>query len=590
MALQPRPGEILSVDGVDYRFTLDPENLGTVLARRGRQSTVYQLLSAAGFHALKIFDQPHRAPSLVGLNDRVGRFGRMPGLQACARITLSPRRHAAVLRGQPELTYAAIMPWVAGPSWQETVHARRPLAPEQCLALTHGLTEALSAMEERGIAHCDLSGSNLILPGLVALGELYPVALVDVEGLYAPGFDPPTVLAGSGSGYQHPVTPLFWGPDADRFAGGLLAAEILAWSSESVRNAAAGPTYFALDEMQTDCPRFRLLIDELRERWGDQPASLLTRLWESELPSTCPPFGEWLLALPPVVADQREGSNYSTPPAAPPSHPTATPGFQIRETIALGGSTPPLAPFSPLHGPRHRGAAPAWRSILGKHLILKVGLACWVLALVAAGGLLFRPGAGEANREPPPLGRPVGGQFANATESSFGSIAAFGSVSGSPPPSLPAACTHSNYVYHVKPGDTFDSIARNCGMTRDELLALNRGVTRPDDVPVGLALALPTPPPAPNGIPAPPPSMTPIPQVTAPQSPPTANPPVFTSTSTPPLHTVTPTPIPMGTATGTPTPTATRTPTPDAAAASATAEAACATAVAAKVGPRWCFQ
>ena len=35
-----------------------------------------------------------------------------------------------------------------------------PLSPEQSLALGRSLAEALSAMEQRGVAHCDLSGPN----------------------------------------------------------------------------------------------------------------------------------------------------------------------------------------------------------------------------------------------------------------------------------------------------------------------------------------------------------------------------------------------------------------------------------------------
>lgn len=214
-----------------------------------------------------------------------------------------------------------------------------------------------------------------------------------------------------------------------------------------------------------------------------------------------------------------------------------------------------------------------------------------------------------------------------------GEVAAAFGAPGSPPPSLPAGCIHTNYVYHVKDGDTLDGIARTCGTTRDQLLALNRGVTRPDDIHPGLVLALPTPPPPPTAIPTSPPPTPPRPSglistptvvtvdstqinagaegtpsqaaatpATSGVTPTTANPRVLTSTPIPPLHTVTSTPTSPAMVTSTPTPAATftHTPTPDAAAtaatsatavaaATATAQAVCATAVADKIGPASCF-
>jgi hypothetical protein len=126
---------------------------------------------------------------------------------------------------------------------QETAHN---LA--RALALTLALAEA------NGLAHCDLSGSNVLLPDLHVIGQEmpdlrlaasgHPVELVDLDGMYAPGLDRPGCLASGSPGYAHKTTPRGeWGPMADRFAAAVLLAEMLAWSDAQVRLNAHGKQY-----------------------------------------------------------------------------------------------------------------------------------------------------------------------------------------------------------------------------------------------------------------------------------------------------------------------------------------------------------
>ena len=72
---------------------------------------------------------------------------------------------------------------------------KRELSPEQSLMLGGAFASILAQMEERRLAHCDLSGPNVLIPGLTAdynkNSGMQPVELVDVEGLYGPGLDKP---------------------------------------------------------------------------------------------------------------------------------------------------------------------------------------------------------------------------------------------------------------------------------------------------------------------------------------------------------------------------------------------------------------
>jgi hypothetical protein len=193
------------------------------------------------------------------------------------------------------------MPWVEGPTWQTILLSRNdppwsPFAPEQSLSIARALARVLLSMEERSIAHCDLSASNLILSPDFSQAT---AALVDVEGIYAPRLTRPELPPAGSPGYAHKTSSQgLWNAKADRFAGAVLLAEILGWSSDKVRQAAWGESYFQAEETQRDNERYQILITSLRMDWGDAIANLLTRAWHADTVAECPTLGEWLVALP----------------------------------------------------------------------------------------------------------------------------------------------------------------------------------------------------------------------------------------------------------------------------------------------------
>ncbi len=302
MSFQPSPNSTFDIDGLRHRVAEHPAAPGVAYGQEGRAGIVFQLIGLDGdARALKVFKPRFQTPALVGLAEKLQAFAEAPGLQVCRRLVLTARRHRELLRQYPELNYAVLMPWVAGPTWMQVIGERRILTPAQSLTLAQGLLETLTAMEERGLAHCDLSGPNTLLPALLDGGAAEPhgVALVDVEQFYGPGLEKPDILPAGSAGYAHRTAPQgLWSARADRFAGAILLAEMLGWCEASVRRAAAGESYFEPTEIHQDSARYRTLVTTLRRRWGAPVSALLEHAWESETLADCPNFGQWLTALP----------------------------------------------------------------------------------------------------------------------------------------------------------------------------------------------------------------------------------------------------------------------------------------------------
>jgi hypothetical protein len=101
-------------------------------------------------------------------------------------------------------------------------------------------------MEQNGLAHCDLSAANLLLPRLEKENtHSYSVELVDVDQLYGHELSRPATLF-CGSPCYTPVSfnvnEEGWNETSDRFAGAILLAEILSWSdADVVANSNVGP-------------------------------------------------------------------------------------------------------------------------------------------------------------------------------------------------------------------------------------------------------------------------------------------------------------------------------------------------------------
>jgi DNA-binding beta-propeller fold protein YncE len=302
----PRAGDTLLIGGRRYTFSAHPGAPRVAFGQEGRSAVVYQLVDdGGGRHALKVFRQQYRVPRIAEGAQRLRPFSTLPGMAVCERTVLTTESERGLLEAHPELLFAVQMPWADGRTWHDLLLSREPLDAPQSLRLATALVEVLAGLEERGLAHCDLSGPNVVFD--IPTGS---ATLVDVEDLYGPSAPRPEQLPAGSDGYAHCTGPAgVWGPEADRFAAAVLLAEILGWSNERVRRHAVGERYFARDELQRDSDRLVVLVQALASDWSGDIASAFQRAWRSASLVQCPALAEWR-ELVHAVRPAPGGANY----------------------------------------------------------------------------------------------------------------------------------------------------------------------------------------------------------------------------------------------------------------------------------------
>ncbi|MDO7905718.1 hypothetical protein Q5741_04735 [Paenibacillus sp. JX-17] len=306
MSFQPSPSDEIVINERVYRIGQHPAAPGLAYAQAGRQGIVYQLIPVdeglKGAKALKVFFPKYRIPAMVYQSEHMRSYSSIPGLQVCERDVLTPERNGNLIAEHPDLLYAVLMPWVHGKTWFDCLTGEEALTPRQSLELARSMAATGSAMEQRGLAHCDLSAPNVMLP---FFSEVDPptggsaVEWVDVEQMYGKSMDRPDVLLAGSPGYaaHRTVQSGLWSSYADRFAGAVIISEMLGWCDEDIVRRGWGDSYFDPHEMQTPSERYRALRQSLESNWGSRLLELFVRTWESQDLSGCPTFGEWLVAL-----------------------------------------------------------------------------------------------------------------------------------------------------------------------------------------------------------------------------------------------------------------------------------------------------
>jgi len=336
MIFRPTINDTITIEGRQYRFVEHPSAPGMVYAQQGRRATVYKLVdSSETVKALKVFLPHFREPRLIRVVQCLQPYASLPGLQACERMVLTTGKHGELLKTYPDLDYAFVMPWVDGPTWMETILGRDVLAPERSIKLAHGLARLLVSMEEQGLAHCDISGTNIILAP--NNGKL---ALIDLEEMFGPDFQKPEELSSGSSGYGHAsIARGVWDAQGDRFAGAVVLAEILGWCEAAIRDASWDESYFDPKDIHQKGDRYTRLFNVLSQRWGGGVAALFERAWTSKTLSECPTFAEWLVALPQetpvVIAADREAPAVSPGPHPQPVQPEPNADAQLMALVDL---------------------------------------------------------------------------------------------------------------------------------------------------------------------------------------------------------------------------------------------------------------
>ena len=307
MAFNPQVNQEIKIFGDSFTVQHHPQVADIPYGQEGRQAIVDCLAKKGGRNeqqrGLKVFKPRCQSQRLIKLARDLTPLAQISGLSVCHRTVLTMENSSELLGRYPELDNAMLMPWIQGPTWVDILLDQNKFSKEMSYKLAFSLAQTLAEMENAGIAHCDLSAANILLPALVngnknIQGTTGLVELVDVEQVYSRQMEQPDALPGGSPGYAHPEANIgLWNPVADRFAGALLIAEILAWCSAKVREAAWGESFFDPAEMQKPVERYKTLRNELETIWGDQAAKIFSLAWESNTLSACPAFDEWRLII-----------------------------------------------------------------------------------------------------------------------------------------------------------------------------------------------------------------------------------------------------------------------------------------------------
>ena len=305
-------GDELYIGDKTYSICRHPSAPDLPYGQEGRQAIVYELEGAGSNWALKVFKPYYRRPYLVRVTRKIAGYSNLPGMEVCNRTIISTKDNLGLLKVHPGLMYSALMPWIEGPTWTEVLLSRKRLSAKASLGIAQQLLKCLVALEEYGLSHGDLSGSNIMLP-VFAGGD--GVSLVDVEQMYSPGAERPEVLPEGSPGYGFPhVTQPLWGPFTDRYPGSIILAEVLSLCDGRAVEGAWGESFFTEDETGRQVDRLSIMMEVLQDRWGDQIASIFQRNWFAETPEDCTPFAEWLIHLP-ETAEERDEARRPEPEA-----------------------------------------------------------------------------------------------------------------------------------------------------------------------------------------------------------------------------------------------------------------------------------
>lgn len=245
----PRADEEISLLGERYRFMRHPSAQFMAYAAEGKRGTVYQVRSRSGvLYALKVFKSNFRNPALASQSRLGDTLQNLPGLRASNRRVITPNDPA--VRDYAELQYAILMPWIAGYTWSDLLLLAEQsgmwLDTHEAVRICMDFTKVLAALEQNGIAHTDVAPANVMIDRASC-----KVDLLDLEDLYFPGAPPPAFVNGGVEGYRPrsvAAGETLWTPTADRYAGAILAAEILVLSHSDLAKQATAEGFFLSTE------------------------------------------------------------------------------------------------------------------------------------------------------------------------------------------------------------------------------------------------------------------------------------------------------------------------------------------------------
>lgn len=293
MAFRPKVRDQIKIDEKVLSFEANPvSKIPMPYKQEGRKGTVYQVLDrrSGEKYALKVFHSAFRNPEVGHSAQTFKRYESYPGLRVCNRKVLTQSTHRSLLQEYPELEFAVLMPWIEGDTWRDIVFTKQAVTPILSRNLAAGMAMVLSELENFGLAHCDIAGTNTIVQT-----DPIKIELVDIEDMFASDLNPPTGLPAGTDGYafRNGKNASLWNTKGDRFAGAIILTEMLIWCDERVRRESNGEAFFSQNEFGTKSKRFTLARDVLRRNYGSEATDVFEKAWFAKELADCRSLGQW---------------------------------------------------------------------------------------------------------------------------------------------------------------------------------------------------------------------------------------------------------------------------------------------------------
>jgi len=292
--ISPQPNDVIEIDKQEYRFFSMPQFPEIAYCEIGRKAKVYKLITDSGqSFALKVFKPHFRSPRILEVCKKLAQYSKLPGMELARRDVLTKENNGPIIAKYPDLEFAVLMPWIEKEPWASVwIHDNR-IDYLHSLSMTKSLSEVLLGLEEHGLAHTDLSGSNVLID--IKDGR---VTLVGLETMFGHEFPEPENIPAGSPGYAHPNSAQAgqWCGEGDRFSASLLFAEILTISRKTVNQAHFGETFFSQNEIGEKSERYSLMINELHSTYGDL-SKLFAKAWLSKNLKDCPTIHMWYESL-----------------------------------------------------------------------------------------------------------------------------------------------------------------------------------------------------------------------------------------------------------------------------------------------------
>ncbi len=301
MEFSPKIGLKIKIDKELLEFHENPLAKGIVHKSEGGQGVVYKISNGKNEFALKVLNDKFRKSAQVIVTEKINFLSEYPGFRVAKRVVINPKVHYELIGDHPGLVYGNLMPWIHGQTWFEVMARKIEISKEDSIKIALAIACSLSTLEKNNFAHCDVAGTNIIIPYLQNKieynGDLI-IEFIDIEDLFLEDFNAPEGLPKGSDGYNHNSGENgIWNQYADRFSAAILISEVLAWSNPEIRQESGIESYFSSGETQKPGEKINLLLSDLRNRYGERVADLLYIAWNSTELKECQSIEAWMEAM-----------------------------------------------------------------------------------------------------------------------------------------------------------------------------------------------------------------------------------------------------------------------------------------------------